>query len=298
MAIHFTLRQLEYAVAAARCRSFGEAARSCHVSQPSLSAQLGQLETCLGQKLFERSPKGVTLTPFGTQWINRARSLVEQAQSLQDRSHEADRPLSGELRLGVIPTVAPFVLPAALPKIHADYPDASIYLVEDQTDHLLDQLEHGLLDVLLLALEADLGETKTLPVFRDPLVVALPAGHPLAAQSEVSLTELSRHDLLLLHEGHCLSRQVADLCAVPHSRDNFRASSLVTLVQMAAMGMGATMLPKIAVGSELVRGTDLAVREITEQPFRTLGLAWRPQCPRTAEFELLAQLLESAAPPE
>ena len=296
MAINFTIRQLEYAVAAARCRSFGEAARSCHVSQPSLSAQLAQLESHLGHQLFERSSKGVSVTPFGARWIDEARSLVEQARSLEDLSHADERPLSGELRIGVIPTVAPFVLPAALPGLHAKHPEASIYLVEDQTDHLLDQLEHGLLDVLLLALEADLGAAKTLPVFRDPLVVALPEAHPLAAQDQVCLDELARHDLLLLQEGHCLSRQVAELCAVPNTRDDFRASSLVTLVQMTAMGMGATLLPKIAVDSELVRGSNLSVREITEQPYRTIGLAWRAHCPRTAEFELLAQLFDAAAP--
>jgi LysR family transcriptional regulator, hydrogen peroxide-inducible genes activator len=298
MTTNFTLRQLEYAVAAARCQSFGEAARWCHVSQPSLSTQLGHLETALGRKLFERSSKGVVLTPFGTTWIAEARSLVERAKSLEDLARAEDEPLSGELRLGVIPTIAPFVLPAALPTLHAQHSQASIYLVEDQTDHLLEQLHEGLLDVLVLALEAELGAVKTLPVFRDPLMVALPVGHRLAERPSISLAEIPREELLLLQEGHCLSRQVASLCSLPSERDDFRASSLVTLVQMVAMDSGITLLPKIAANSELVRGSNIVVTELVEAPFRTIGLAWRRHCPREREFKILGQLLESAAPEE
>lgn len=296
MTTPFTLRQLEYAVAAARCESIGEAAKSCHVSQPSLSAQLGQLETALGRKLFERSPKGVVLTPFGTTWIPQARALLEQAKSLDDLARAEEEPLCGAVRLGVIPTVAPFVLPAALPTLHAQYPQASVYLVENETAKLLEQLHAGQLDVLVLALEAELGEVQTLPVFRDPLMVALPPGHRLAADETVSLADIPLDELLLLEEGHCLSRQVASLCAVPHDRDDFRASSLVTLVQMVATNGRVTLLPKIAAGSELVRGSDIVLREIAEAPFRTIGLAWRPQCPREREFGVLGELLEGAAP--
>lgn len=296
MTTKFTLRQLEYAVAAARCQSFGEAAKSCHVSQPSLSAQLGQLETALGKKLFERSSKGVVVTPFGAAWIDEARALIGRAKSLEELAQADEEPLSGELRLGVIPTIAPFVLPAALPNLHERHPRASVYLVKDETANLLEQLNEGLLDVLVIALEADLGNTETLSVFRDPLMVALPAGHPLAAQPGIALTDIPPGDLLLLQEGHCLSRQVASLCAVPTDRDDFRASSLVTLVQMVAMNSGITLLPKIAATSELVRGSNIVFAEITDAPFRTIGLAWRPHCPRRREFEILGELLESAAP--
>ncbi|MCA8977851.1 MAG: LysR family transcriptional regulator [Planctomycetes bacterium] len=298
MTTNFTLRQLEYAVAAARSRSFGEAARCCHVSQPSLSAQLGQLETALGRKLFERTSKGVALTAFGSLWIAEARALVERAQALADLARAEDEPLSGELRLGIIPTIAPFALPAALPHLHARYPQCSVMLVEDETERLLEQLHDGLLDVLVLALEAELGAVTTLPVFRDPLLAALPAGHPLASRPRISLIELPRDELLLLHEGHCLSRQVESLCTLPNERDDFRASSLVTLVQMVAMNAGVTLLPLIAANSELVGGSNIVLAEIVEQPFRTIGLAWRPHCPRAAEFEILAGLLEAAAPAE
>lgn len=296
MSTNFTLRQLEYAVAAARCQSFGEAAKCCHVSQPSLSAQLGQLETALGRKLFERSSKGVVLTPFGELWIAEARALVERAKALEDLARAEGEPLCGELRLGVIPTVAPFVLPVTLARLRAKYPSVSVYLVEDQTERLLEQLHEGLLDVLVLALEAELGTVATLPVFRDPLLLALPEGHRLTARPTVSLTEIPRDELLLLQEGHCLSRQVASLCTLPNDHDDFRASSLVTLVQMVAMRSGITMLPKIAASCEIVRGANLALAEITEAPYRTIGLAWRPQCPREREFGLLGELLEAAAP--
>lgn len=298
MTTNFTLRQLEYAVAAARCQSFGEAAKSCHVSQPSLSNQLGQLEESLGRKLFERSSKGVVLTPFGSKWIGDARDLIERAKMLEDLARAEEEPLTGELRLGVIPTVAPFVLPAALPSIREKHPKASILLVEDETKNLLASLNEGQLDVLVLALEAPLGTVKTLPVFRDPLMVALPPGHRLADQQVVSLTDIPRDELLLLQEGHCLSHQVAQLCALSSERDDFRASSLVTLVQMVAMNSGVTLLPKIAAGSELVRGSKLVLRELEEAPFRTIGLCWRSNCPRSGEFEVLAELLEAAAPEE
>ncbi len=296
MTSNFTLRQIEYAVAAARCGSLGEAAKGCHVSQPSLSAQLGQLESALGRKLFERSSKGVVLTPFGRTWVDEARSVVERVKSLEDLARAEDAPLSGEVRLGVIPTVAPFVLPAAFPTLHAEYPHASIYLVEDQTDNLLEELHEGRLDVLVLALEAELGSVQTLPVFRDPLMIALPAEHGLASSASVSLAEIPREELLLLQDGHCLSRQVESLCALPRERDDFRASSLVTLVQMVAMNSGVTLLPRIAATSELVRGSNIVLRDLAEAPFRTIGLAWRAKSPRAAEFELLGQLLEAAAP--
>ena len=296
MTSHFTLRQLEYAVAAARCQSIGEAAKSCHVSQPSMSAQLGQLETSLGKPLFERSSRGVVVTPFGAAWIDKARALLEQAKALEDLARAQDEPLCGELRLGVIPTVAPFVLPATLPTLRERYPDASVALVEDETKNLLAQLHDGQLDVLVLALEAELGTVKTLPVFRDPLVAALPKGHPLAEKPSLSLKEIPNDELLLLQEGHCLSQQVETLCAVPTERDDFRASSLVTLLQMVATNARITLLPKIAVDSELVRGADLVLRDLVEAPFRTIGMAWRPQCPREPEFELIGQLIELAAP--
>lgn len=298
MTSRFTLRQLEYAVAAARCKSFGEAAKFCHISQPSLSNQLGQLETALGQTLFERSSKGVVPTPFGATWIQEARLLLERATVLEEMACGEHEPLAGEVRLGVIPTVAPFVLPAAMPGLHEKHPNASMVLVEGHTDQLLAQLHEGQLDVLVLALEAELGNVTTLPVFRDPLVLAVPAGHALAGRGEVSLADVPHEQLLLLQEGHCLSRQVASLCTLSSDRDDFRASSLVTLVQMVAMGAGVTMLPKIAAGSELVRGSQIELVELAEAPYRTIGMAWRPQCPRRREFELLGELLEAAAPAE
>ncbi len=296
--MNFTLRQLEYAVAAARTLNFGEAAKATHVSQPTLSAQLAQLETTLGQKLFERSSRGVVLTPFGAAWIPEARAILERAARLQDMARAAQEPLTGELRIGVIPTVAPFVLPAAMPLLHRRHPKARVYLVENQTAVLLERLADGRLDVLLLALEAELGSVATLPVFRDPFVVALPPGHALAERETIALDELPRNELLLLEEGHCLSQQVEEVCAVAQSRegDDFRASSLVTLLQMVAMGRGITLLPAVAERSALVSGAGLVLRPLREEAYRTIGLVWRPDCPRRPEFELLGELLETAAP--
>ncbi|MCB9832832.1 MAG: hydrogen peroxide-inducible genes activator [Planctomycetes bacterium] len=298
MSTNFTLRQLEYAVAAARHLNFGEAARACYVSQPSLSAQLGQLETLLGQKLFERTPRGVALTPFGQCFVPEAAEILARAGRLEDLARAGHEPLSGELKLGVIPTVAPFVLPASMPILRERHPAARVYLVEGQTELLLQRLADGQLDVLLLALEAELGSVASLAVFRDPFVVALPKGHALARKKKLGLDDIPRDELLLLEEGHCLSRQVEEVCALGRDRDadDFRASSLVTLLQMVAMGMGITLLPKVAEKSSLVGGSGLVLRPLAEEAYRTIGLAWRPDCPRRPEFELLAEVMEEAAP--
>lgn len=297
--VSFTLRQLEYAVAVARHGGFGAAARACHVSQPSLSAQVAQLEAGLGGRLFERGARGVALTPIGAHFVPRARDLLRAASDLADAAQAQLEPFTGELRLGVIPTVAPFLLPSLVPRLHDRYPACRVTLVESTTADLGERLARGELDVLLLALEAPIDGCETIAVMRDRFVVAVCAEHELGQRDEpLALDELPRGELLLLEEGHCLSRQVEEACRLGSTNavGDFRASSLVTLVQMVAAGRGVTLLPGIACDSELASATGLVLRELRDDAYRTIGLAWRKGSPRKAEFEKLAALVDESAP--
>ncbi len=294
-----TLRQLEYLVALARTLNFREAAEACHVSQPALSAQIQQLEQLLGVQLFERDKRSVRITPAGEALTIRARVVLAGVDDLVGAARAFLEPLVGTLRLGVIPTVAPYLLPAALPAIRAEYPGLRLLLREDQTEHLLERLSSGDLDLLLLALEADLGEVHTEALFSDPFVLATPIDHGLArADGPVAVDALGDEGILLLEDGHCLRDQALSVCDGAGARElvEFRASSLNTLVQMVAAGEGITLLPSLAVRLETREGRGLATRAFDAPcPARTIGLAWRPGSPRADEFRLLGAHLRAAA---
>jgi len=287
-----TLRQLEYAVAVAEHGNFHEAAAACAVSQPGLSVQLRELESQLGVRLFERDRRRVLITREGEVVVARARALLIATDELVEAARYLNRPLSGELRLGVIPTVAPYLLPEVLPAVRSAYPELRLLLHEDQTARLLGELGDGKLDLLLLALEAPLGEVETLPLFHDPFVVALPRGHRLAAKSILSQREVAGAEVLLLAEGHCLRDQTLEVCRRLDATEvgDFRAGSLATLIQMVVGGMGITMLPSLCLEVETRRERGLAVSRFRRPvPFRTIGLAWRRTSPRAEEFRRLAQ---------
>ncbi len=293
-----TLRQLEYAVAVADHRSFHAAARACHVSQPGLSAQLQQLEALLGVRLFERDRRKVLPTAAGEEIVRRAREVLAAAGLLVEAARVHGRPLSGRIRLGVIPTVAPYLLPRALPRVCERYPELAFQLHEGRTADLLERLGRGELDLLLLALEARLGAVETLPLFRDPFVVALPADHRLAKRRRLGEDELAGEPILLLEDGHCLREQALVYCNQigAEEQGDFRASSLPTLVQMVAGGAGVTLLPELALAVE-GKVENLAVVPFRKPaPHRTIGLAWRPSSPCADEYRLLAELLKAAAP--
>lgn len=293
MMINSTLRQLEYAVAVADHGSFHAAARACAVTQPGLSTQLRQLEESLGLVLFERS-KPVLPTPAGLEVVRRARVILTDARQLQAVAQSWSRPFTGPLRLGVIATIAPYLLPRVLPQVRATYPDWSLELLEGQTEDLVDLVNRGELDLVLLALEADVGALETLPLFSDEFVVALPAHHRLAHRKRLRQPDLEDETILLLSDGHCLRDQVMSVCDWASGQDelaNFRATSLATLVQMVASGAGVTLLPKLALPIE-ERTPDLVFVPLTRPaPSRTIGLAWRSTSPRSEEFRALGKLL-------
>jgi LysR family hydrogen peroxide-inducible transcriptional activator len=292
----FTLRQLQYASAVADLRSFRRAAERCHVSQPSLSAQVIHLEEALGVRLFERGSRRVLVTAAGEAVLSRVRRLLLEAEDLADSVRQLGDPLSGTLRLGVIPTISPYLLPEVVPGLRARHPGLSAVWVEDKTETLLESLREGRLDGALLALEAPLGEVENEVVCEDPFVLAAPPGHPLV-QSSIPATpqELRGAGFLLLDDGHCFRDQALAYCASARGRElDFRATSLATLAQMVAGGAGVTLLPRLALPVEN-RRSELAVRRLASPvPHRTLALVWRPRSPLGPALRVLARTLREA----
>jgi LysR family hydrogen peroxide-inducible transcriptional activator len=293
-----SLRQLECVVAVAEQLSFRRAAEACFISQPALSLQIQQLETMLGTRLFERDRRRVLLTPAGTELLPHARAALLAIDGFVEAAHTQRDPLAGTLRLGVIPTVAPYVLPGLIAPLRKRCPKLRLFLREDTTAHLVERVQAGQLDLALLALEAELGTLATLPLYSDPFVLALPLGHALAAKKSVRIADLAGEDVLLLEDGHCLRDQALEICqrAGAHELGDFRATSLNTLVRMVAGGAGLTLLPTIALASEIRPQDRIATIPLERRAGRTIGLAWRSSTPRRATFECLAQLCSEHAP--
>jgi LysR family hydrogen peroxide-inducible transcriptional activator len=294
-----SVRQLEYLVALADTLSFRRAAEACYVTQPALSAQIRALEEILGVRLFERDRRHVLATEAGREVVERARRVLVEIDALAEAARAFQGPLAGTLRLGVIPTVAPYVLPPVLPHVSERFPGLRVFLREEQTARLLDLLGRGELDLLLLALEAELGDVETLALFSDPFVLALPPGHRLARRKVVREEDLRDEPVLLLADGHCLRDQALPICRTGGARElgDFRASSLNTLVRMVSSGIGLTLLPSVAVPIEVRSADELAIRPLVRRaPARTIGFAWRRTSPRRPEFELLAEVFRAHLP--
>jgi LysR family transcriptional regulator, hydrogen peroxide-inducible genes activator len=294
----FTLRQLQYAVAVADALSFRKAAERCHVAQPSLSAQLAQLEDALGARLFERDRRRVLLTAAGRELIERARRVLRESDDLVEHARRAGDPLAGTLRVGVIPTLAPYLLPAVSPALRAAFPRLRLLWVEERTQPLVQQLDAGALDAGLLALEADIGDVEREVIGRDPFVLVTPRGHRLARKTgPASASDLNDEDVLLLEEGHCFGEQALAFCSRARAHElEFRATSLSTLAQVVAGGAGVTLLPQLAVATEAKRA-DLHVRPFAQPaPARTVALVWRKRSPLAAPLRQLAATMRAAYP--
>jgi LysR family hydrogen peroxide-inducible transcriptional activator len=290
-----TLRQLEYVVAVADEKSFGAAASHCHVSQPGLSTQVREVERLLGVRIFERDRRGVIVTPAGEEIVERARALVASARELVEVARKRARPLCGPLRLGVIPTIAPYLLPASLPAVRRAYPELKLLLREEKTEVLLALIAKGKLDAALLALDVPLGDVDSAPLFDDAFVLAMPAGHKLAKKKQIDEKDLEGERVLLLEDGHCLRDQALAVCDRAGADENadFRATSLATLVQMVAGGDGVTLLPAIAAPSVTGEGAGSAASVVVRPfkapaPRRKIGLVWRRGSSRGEEMRMLA----------
>jgi LysR family transcriptional regulator, hydrogen peroxide-inducible genes activator len=294
----FTLRQLQYAVAVADERNFHRAARSCRVAQPSLSAQLAQLEDVLGVRLFERDRRRVLPTQAGEELVARARRILLETDDLVRAARRFVDPLSGTLRFGVIPTISPYLVPSATSALRAHFASLVVHWIEDKTPNLVEELEAGRLDAVLLALEAPLGQMDHAVIGLDPFVLAGSAEHPLLkSHKPVELGALANAEVLLLDEGHCLREQALELCASSSASEaSFRATSLSTLATMVADGRSVTLLPSLAVPVEAGRA-GLRIRAFAAPaPVRTIVLGWRPRSPLAGPLEKVAEVLRRAFP--
>ena len=292
-----TPQQLRFLTALAEHQHFGRAANACAVSQSTLSAGILTLEHQLDAAILDRGAgKRVVFTPLGQELVGRAHAALAALTAVAEAADAARAPLSGPLRLGVIPTIGPFLLPRLMPALRAAFPGLRLYLREDLTARLVERLAANRLDALLVALPCDCGGGETLALARDPFVAALPPGHALAARAEVPLAALAGERLLLLEDGHCLREQALAVCGLHAGRpDAFAATSLHTLVQMVAGGLGVTLLPQSAIAGGVTSGAEVVLRPLAGGgAWRTLGLAWREGAPRAAEYRALGPVLAGA----
>jgi LysR family transcriptional regulator, hydrogen peroxide-inducible genes activator len=292
-----SLKQLKYFDAVVRTGHFGKAAEQCSVTQPALSMQIQDMEKDLGVPLLERGRSGVIPTEAGREIAGRAARILTEVRDIVDFARRQGETLAGPLHFGVIPSVAPYLLPALLPLIRSKFPDLDLSLRETQTQHLVDELIEGGLDLLLLALPVEHAEVETMKLFTDRFLLAIPKSRRIANRVRATPDLLKQDRLLLLEEGHCLRDQALAFCSLRRvdNIDTFGASNLSTLVQMVANGLGFTLLPQLAVDLEGRRGNVKLMRFADPEPRRVIGLAWRKSSPRKRHFAELGRLIAQAA---
>lgn len=292
-----TLKQLQYLVALRDHGHFGRAAEACFVTQSTLSAGLRELETLIGITLVERTRRVVRFTPLGDRIADKARRVLREAEELGDLARAAGRPLSGDMRMSVIPTIAPFMLPRILPRLRADYPDLKLYLREEPSGAACEGLHNGRTDCVLLALPYACGDVASQPLFADRLFVAFPEHEYAPCPASIAAAEIDETRLLLLEDGHCLKDHALSACNRPELRAEatMLGTSLHTIVQMVDNALGVTILPGMAIEAGILANTSVAARPLdADQPTRDIALIWRRASPRERDFRLLAQVLADA----
>ena len=285
------LRDLHYLVALSEHRHFGRAAAACFVSQPTLSTQIRKLEDELGVALVERAPRKVMLTPIGHDIAERARRIVGDVEQIRESARRSQDPEAGTVRLGVFPTLGPYLLPHAVPRLHARFPHLELLLVEEKSDVLLARLHEGRLDAALLALPVHDEQLHAEFLFEEPFVLAVPGAHPLARRDSLALEELSDQKLLLLADGHCLRDQALDVCRLSGASEQgeFQATSLETLRQMVAANVGVTLLPMLATRPPVAQSDNIRLLGFSDsRPSRRIALVWRRSSAMTAFLHDLA----------
>ncbi len=290
-----TLKQLQYLVALEEEGHFGRAADACFVTQSTLSGGIRELESLIGIVLVERTRRVVRFTPLGARVAAKARRILREAEELADMVRAAGKPLAGELRMGVIPTIAPFLLPSLLPRLRREFPELRLYLREETSQAACDGLHRGQLDCVLLALPYACGEVDSAPLFDDRLFVAFPPGEAPPREEAIPATAIDEDRLLLLEDGHCLKEHALAACNRPELRAEaaMLGTSLHTLVQMVAGGLGQTLVPEMAISAGILDGTGVAARRLeADHAYRRIALLWRKASPREKEFRMLAEALK------
>lgn len=292
------LRDLHYLVAVADTRHFGRAAAACHVSQPTLSAQLKKLEQYLGVQLIERGTRRASMTTAGERIVTRARAMLEASDDIVEIAKSFADPLAGRLRLALLPTIGPYLLPRVTPRLRKALPRLELMLYEYQTATLLARLRAGEIDAGILALPVDLDGLDVMPLYDEPFVLAAPSTHRLAKSGPLRTADLAGEAVLLLEDGHCLRDQALDVCnrVGMHEKQDFRATSLETLRQMVASGVGVTLLPELATRGAYGAARGIAVRAFARPaPMRRIGAVWRTTSARREAIEAVARVIATHA---
>ncbi|PZN29337.1 MAG: DNA-binding transcriptional regulator OxyR [Proteobacteria bacterium] len=293
------LRDLRYLVALADTRHFGKAAERCYVSQPTLSAQIKKLEEYLGVQLIERQPRRVALTETGAKIVAIARRILEDSDEIVAIARNEHDPLAGKLKLALIPTVGPYLLPLVTRKLRKQLPRLKLMLYEHQTEQLLEKLRGGDLDLGILALPVPLEGLECRELYEEDFTLALPPGHALTKKAHVKLDDLSGETLLLLEDGHCLRDQALEVCSRVDAKESedYRATSLETLRQMVAAGLGVTLLPELATSGPFGSGQAIVVRPFSRPvPSRTIGAVWRRGSARVAAIDAVCDIVRAGVP--
>jgi LysR family hydrogen peroxide-inducible transcriptional activator len=291
-----SIKQLKYICAVAEHRHFSKAAEACFVTQSTLSASIQDLESQLDAVIFERNKKSVLITPLGERLLQQARVVLGDVEDFISIAHSHDEALAGEIRLGVIPTIGPFLLPSLLSELRKQYTKLKLYLREDMSADLVQRLQQGKLDVILLAFPYPLPEIETVSLFKDEFLLCLPPGHPLEKAKQVKQQQLRGESLLLLEEGHCLRDHALEACKLEKAETDivYQGNSLHTLVQMVANGLGVTFLPAVSITGGVLGNTQLQLKSFgSENVSREIGMAWRKSDPRREEYMLLADFIRS-----
>jgi LysR family hydrogen peroxide-inducible transcriptional activator len=291
-----SIKQLKYLCAVAEHKHFSKAAAACHVTQSTLSVAIQDLESQLGVVVFERNKKTVLITPLGEKLLHQARGILGAVEDFVSLARANEGALSGEIRLGVIPTIGPFILPPILKNLRKSYPRLKLYLKEALSAQLLLQLQQGRLDLIMLAFPYAMPDMETVNLFRDEFLLCLPPGHKLEKAKQVKQQQLRGESLLLLEEGHCLRDHALEACKLQSADTDlvYQGTSLHTLVQMVANGLGVTLLPEMAVQANVLGDTHLQLKHFSsENVSREIGMAWRRSDPRRDDYLLLAEFIQS-----
>ena len=289
-----TFKQLRYLIALGEHMHFGKAAEACFVSQSAFSVAIRELESTLGVQLFDRTNKKVTITSMGQEIIVQARLVVRDLESLVDMAQVSNEPLSGKLKLGVIPTISPFLLPKILPKLRSDFPHLQLFLQEDTTQRVYEKLMNGELDLILIAFPYELRNVEKMTLFKDPFLLAYKTDSKFIEAQKITADNLQPESILLLEDGHCLRDHALSACKIRNLNkvSHFAASSLLTLIEMVEADLGVTYLPEMAKDSPMLMNTNIQTQAMPKSDHREIGLIWRKGTARSKEFKMLGEFIK------
>lgn len=289
-----TVKQLRYFIELEKHAHFGKAAEACFVSQSAFSVAIRELESTLGTQLFDRTNKRVTITAMGQEIVVQARLVIRDLEALMDMSRVSSEPLSGKLRLGVIPTISPFLLPKILPKLRSRFPQLQLFLQEDTTQRVYERLMSGELDLILIAFPYELRNVEKMKLFNDQFLLAYRTGSQFIDKQKVTVDHLQPESILLLEDGHCLRDHAISACKIRNLNkvSHFAASSLLTLIEMVEADLGVTYLPEMAKDSPMLKNTNIKTQAMPKNSHREIGLIWRKGSARGKEFKMLGEFIK------